>query len=58
MGNIGGTKDNKKKDGKIEPVFSTLAITDGHAKAFESKVSLPSQEAVDDAKKWVDHNEK
>jgi len=45
-----------KKD--ISPAFKTLAITEPDKRTERSRVSIPSERAVKEAKDWVDHNEK
>lgn len=45
--------DKKKKGGE----FKTAAISEKYYK-IEGDVSIPSPEAVEDAKEWVEENEK
>lgn len=54
--NNGNSELNKKKD--YVPVFETLAILDESDSTPVTNISLPSEEAVKDAKDWVDNNEK
>lgn len=42
----------------IIPEFTTLAALDDSNKLYKSNVSMPSAQAVTDAKDWVDANEK
>jgi len=43
---------------KPVPVFETLAILDRTNIEPVTNVSIPSDQAVSDAKDWVDHNKK
>jgi len=42
----------------IEPAFETLAIQDAKRKTGSAKVTIPAESSVDEAKAWVDENEK
>lgn len=46
------------QQGDFVPVYETLAILDETESTPVTNISLPSAEAVKDAKDWVDHNEK
>ena len=45
----------RKKD-QIEPLFQTLSIADVQEVSPESGTSIPSEQAVINAKDWVDDN--
>ena len=47
----------RKKD-MLEPLFQTLSIADVEKVSPESGTSIPSEQAVIDAKNWVDDNKK
>jgi len=40
------------------PVFETLAVLDPTRKTGDANVTIPRTEAVQDAKDWVEENEK
>ena len=46
-------KNNRRK--KITPAFVTYALADKVKTSPESKTTQPSEEAVIEAKNWVDH---
>lgn len=48
--------DNIQKDGFVPP-YATQAITEDHAQDPETNAAIPSEEAIDAAKDWVDQNE-
>lgn len=50
------SKNNLQKD--FVPVFETMAILDETESTPVTNIAIPSEEAVKDAKDWVDHNEK
>ena len=47
----------RKKD-QVEPLFQTLSIADVEKVSPKSGTSIPSEQAVIDAKNWVDENQK
>jgi len=51
-------KRNQRKKNQIEPLFQTLSIADVEHVSPESGTSIPSEQAVIDAKDWVDDNKK
>ncbi len=51
-------KEQDKKKHKLLGAFKTLAVLDIQEEMPETKVSIPSAECVEEAKDWVDHNEK
>ena len=46
---------NKKS---ITPQYETLALANSQRKDKKTNMSMPSLEAVEEAKKWVDDNQK
>jgi len=46
---------NKKS---ITPQYETLALADSKRKTKKTNMSMPSPEAVEEAKDWVDDNQK
>ena len=49
----------KNKNNKsVNPVFETYAILDHSHRDKTTNVCIPSEQAVSDAKDWVDLNEK
>jgi len=51
-------KRKERKKNQIEPLFQTLSIADVEHVSPESGTSIPSEQAVIDAKNWVDDNQK
>lgn len=49
---------NKNIFSDIVPMFLTLAILDKACTEPETNISIPSAIAVEDAKSWVDENQK
>lgn len=49
---------DKKGRKPVTPAFETLAILDAKRKTPETNISIPSQRAVEEAKEWVDENQK
>ena len=47
----------RKKD-QIEPLFQTLSIADVEQISPQSGTTIPSEQAVINAKDWVDDNQK
>ena len=48
----------KKRMGFVNSVFQSLAILDSAEQDSVTNVAIPSQFAVEDAKDWVDENDK
>ena len=53
---MSGVTDKKNKN--LTPEFETLAITDSTDKVPVTNVVIPSEQAIEDAKDWVDSNQK
>jgi len=51
-------KRNQWREEKVEPLFQTLSIADVEEISTESGTSIPSEQAVIDAKDWIDDNKK
>ena len=49
---------NRKRMGFVNSVFQSLAIMDKSTQDSVTNVAIPSQFAVEDAKDWVDENDK
>lgn len=43
---------------KLTPEYETLALANSKTKDKKTKMSMPSREAVKEAKDWVDSNQK
>jgi len=54
----GDLMKDKKRRKSVIPEFETLAILDAKKKTPETNISIPSQRAVEEAKEWVDENQK
>jgi len=51
-------KRSKRKKDEIDPLFQTLSIANVEHVSPESGTSIPSEQAVINAKEWVDDNQK
>ena len=47
-----------RKNDQIKPLFQTFSLADVEQTSPESSTSIPSEQAVIDAKEWVDDNKK
>ena len=57
MKNYKSNKELSEKTG-FTPLFETVAILDDNQKAEITNVTTPPQQSIQDAKDWVEHNEK
>ena len=55
--NYNNNNELAEKEG-FTPLFSTLAVLDEQRKTSDAKVTIPPVSSIEDAKEWVESNEK
>jgi len=50
--------DKNRKKGGVTPIFTNIAILDDTSRTADTNAAIPSEQAVKEAKDWVDYNKK